>query len=52
MMFLPSEVVFAELHAHEDTKQIHASDEKISKSFEKIERVALEDKPFLPGEDS
>jgi len=38
--------------AHEDTKQIHTSAEKISKSFEKIERVELEDKPSLPGEDS
>ncbi len=38
--------------AHEDTQQIHTSAEKISKSFEKIERVELEDKPSLPGEDS
>jgi len=37
--------------AHEDTRQIHTSAEKISKSFERIERVELEDKPPLQGDD-
>lgn len=36
--------------AKEDTDQIHISAEKISKRFEKIERVELDAAPPLPGE--